>query len=43
MTSAESAGISARLCAGIPAEDLATAGRILTLVTERANAELAGA
>jgi hypothetical protein len=29
--------------AGIPAEDLATAGRVLALVTERANAELAGA
>jgi len=35
--------VSARLYAGIPAEDLATAGRVLTLVTERANAELAGA
>ncbi|MFE7548595.1 MarR family transcriptional regulator [Streptomyces gardneri] len=43
VTSAESAEISARLYAGIPAEDLATAGRVLTLVTERANAELAGA
>ncbi|MFB7586835.1 MarR family transcriptional regulator [Streptomyces sp. NPDC056169] len=42
-TSAESAEISARLYADIPAEDLATAGRVLTLVTERANAELAGA
>ncbi|MFD8971220.1 MarR family transcriptional regulator [Streptomyces sp. NPDC059593] len=42
-TSAESAEISARLYAGIPAEDLAVAGRVLTLVTERANAELAGA
>ncbi|MFI9213655.1 MarR family transcriptional regulator [Streptomyces sp. NPDC053253] len=42
-TSAESARISARLYAGIPAEDLAVAGRVLTLVTERANAELAGA
>ncbi|MFC9699681.1 MarR family transcriptional regulator [Streptomyces sp. NPDC056943] len=42
-TSAESAGISARLYGGIPAEDLAVAGRVLTLVTERANAELAGA
>lgn len=35
--------IAARLYADIPAEDLATAGRVLTLVTERANAELAGA
>ncbi|MFG2433860.1 MarR family transcriptional regulator [Streptomyces sp. NPDC048508] len=33
--------IAARLYAGIPAEDLATAGRVLTLVTERADAELA--
>ena len=35
--------IAARLYAGIPAEDLAVAGRVLTLVTERANAELADA
>ncbi|MFJ6838356.1 MarR family transcriptional regulator [Streptomyces sp. NPDC091209] len=35
--------IAARVYAGIPAEDLATAGRVLALVTERANAELAGA
>ncbi|MFE5136352.1 MarR family winged helix-turn-helix transcriptional regulator [Streptomyces fagopyri] len=35
--------IAARLYAGIPAEDLATAGRVLTLVTERADAELAEA
>ncbi|MFI0926776.1 MarR family transcriptional regulator [Streptomyces sp. NPDC021012] len=42
-TTAETAEISARLYAGIPAEDLAAAGRVLTLVTERANAELAGA
>lgn len=35
--------IAARLYAGIPAEDLATADRVLTLVTERANAELADA
>ncbi|MFD5073812.1 MarR family transcriptional regulator [Streptomyces sp. NPDC058371] len=35
--------IAARLYAGIPAEDLAIAGRVLTLVTERANAELAKA
>ncbi|MFI6335767.1 MarR family winged helix-turn-helix transcriptional regulator [Streptomyces sp. NPDC050535] len=33
--------IAARLYAGIPAEDLATAGRVLTLITERADAELA--
>ncbi|SEE01721.1 MarR family winged helix-turn-helix transcriptional regulator [Streptomyces sp. TLI_105] len=42
-TTAETAEISARLYAGIPAEDLAVAGRVLTLLTERANAELAGA
>jgi len=40
-TSAETAPISARVYAGIPAEDLATAGRVLTLITERANTELA--
>ncbi|MGW6027492.1 MarR family winged helix-turn-helix transcriptional regulator [Streptomyces sp. NPDC055099] len=40
-TGTEAAEITARLYAGIPAEDLATAGRVLTLVTERANAELA--
>ncbi|QMU68840.1 winged helix DNA-binding protein [Streptacidiphilus sp. P02-A3a] len=39
-TSAESAEIGALLYAGIPAEDLAAAGRVLALVTERANAEL---
>jgi len=33
-------GISARLYAELPAADLATAGRVLTIVTERANAEL---
>ncbi|WP_121745176.1 MarR family transcriptional regulator [Streptomyces sp. E2N166] len=38
---AEVAPISARIWAGIPAEDLAAAGRVLVLVTERANAELA--
>ncbi|MEU6386080.1 MarR family transcriptional regulator [Streptomyces bauhiniae] len=37
----ETAPISARVWGGIPAEDLAAAGRVLTLVTERANAELA--
>lgn len=42
-STAETAEISARLYAGIPAEDLAIAGRVLALVTERANAELAGA
>ncbi|WP_369142267.1 MarR family transcriptional regulator [Streptomyces sp. R44] len=41
-TTAETAEISARLYAGIPAEDLAVAGRVLTLLTQRANAELAG-
>ncbi|GAA2797539.1 MarR family winged helix-turn-helix transcriptional regulator [Streptomyces showdoensis] len=41
-TSTETAEISARLYAGIPAEDLEVAGRVLHLVTERANAELAG-
>ena len=40
---AETSEISARIYADIPAEDLATAGRVLTLVTERANAELARA
>lgn len=40
-TTAETAGISARLYAGIPAEDLAVGGRVLALVTERANTELA--
>ncbi|WP_431961749.1 MarR family transcriptional regulator [Actinacidiphila sp. bgisy160] len=41
-TTEETAEISARLYAGIPAGDLAVAGRVLTLVTERANAELDG-
>ena len=41
--SAETAEISARLYAGIPPEDLAVAGRVLTLITQRANAELADA
>lgn len=40
-TSAETAPISARIYAGIPTEDLATAGRVLALITERGNAELA--
>ncbi|MGW2639112.1 MarR family winged helix-turn-helix transcriptional regulator [Streptomyces sp. NPDC001348] len=39
--SAETAAVAARLYAGIPEEDRAAAGRLLTLVTERANAELA--
>ncbi|MFI2782030.1 MarR family transcriptional regulator [Streptomyces sp. ALB3] len=38
---AETAPVSARIWGGIPAEDLAAAGRVLTLVTERADAELA--
>lgn len=38
---AETAPISARIWGGLPAEDLAAAGRVLTQVTERANAELA--
>ncbi len=33
--------VTARLYGGIPAADLATAGRVLALVTARANAELA--
>ncbi|MGW4669133.1 MarR family transcriptional regulator [Streptomyces sp. NPDC004324] len=40
-TSAETAPISARIWGGIPAEDLAAAGRVIALVTQRANAELA--
>ncbi|MGW0706355.1 MarR family transcriptional regulator [Streptomyces sp. NPDC002643] len=40
-SSAETAPISARIYAGIPEEDLAVAGRVLALVTERANEELA--
>ncbi|MBA2947958.1 MarR family transcriptional regulator [Streptomyces himalayensis] len=38
---AEIAPITARIWGGIPAEDLAAAGRVLALVTERADAELA--
>ncbi|MCX4664559.1 MarR family transcriptional regulator [Streptomyces uncialis] len=38
---AELAPASARIWGGIPAGDLAAAGRVLALVTERANAELA--
>jgi DNA-binding MarR family transcriptional regulator len=40
-TTAETAPITARYYAGIPTEDLAAAGRVLTLITERADAELA--
>ena len=40
-SSAETGAIAARIYAGIPAEDRAVAGRVLTLVAERANAELA--
>ncbi|MGY1582015.1 MarR family winged helix-turn-helix transcriptional regulator [Streptomyces sp. MN13] len=39
--SAETGEISARVYAGIPTEDLAAAGRVLSLITERANTELA--
>ena len=35
--------ITKRLWGDLPAEDLATAGRVLSIITERANAELAGA
>lgn len=38
---AETAPVSARIWGGIPAADLTAAGRVLALVTERANAELA--
>ncbi|MEU6105394.1 MarR family transcriptional regulator [Streptomyces flaveolus] len=37
---AETAPITARIWGGIPAEDLAAAGRVLALVTEHADAEL---
>jgi hypothetical protein len=40
-TTTETAPVSARIYAGIPTEDLAVAGRVLTLITERADAELA--
>ncbi|WP_329285833.1 MarR family winged helix-turn-helix transcriptional regulator [Streptomyces sp. NBC_00691] len=40
-TTAESAEIAARLYEGIPDEDLVITGRVLTLITDRANAELA--
>ncbi|MGW3812168.1 hypothetical protein ACWD50_37180, partial [Micromonospora sp. NPDC005113] len=35
------AGITARLYADLPADDSSAAARVLTLVTQRANAELA--
>jgi DNA-binding MarR family transcriptional regulator len=35
-------GITERLWGDLPAEDLTTAGRVLSIVTERANAELGG-
>ncbi|GAB2761063.1 hypothetical protein GCM10027072_69300 [Streptomyces bullii] len=38
--STETRPITARIYAGLPAEDLAVAGRVLTHITERANAEL---
>ncbi|MFI8931681.1 MarR family transcriptional regulator [Streptomyces sp. NPDC053474] len=38
---AEAAPFTARVWGGIPTEDLAVAGRVLALVAERANAELA--
>ncbi|AWZ04888.1 MULTISPECIES: MarR family transcriptional regulator [unclassified Streptomyces] len=38
---ADTAPVTARVWGSIPTEDLATAGRVLALVTERANAELA--
>ncbi|MCF3961609.1 MarR family transcriptional regulator [Streptomyces fuscigenes] len=41
VTAAETAPVSARIWGGIPADDLAAATRVLDLVTERANAELA--
>ncbi|WP_432196181.1 MarR family transcriptional regulator [Streptomyces sp. bgisy027] len=40
-TSAATAPITARIYDGIPKEDLAAAGRVLTLITERADAEFA--
>ena len=36
-------GITARLYGDLPVDDLATAGRVLTIVTARADAELAAA
>ncbi|MFB9587638.1 MarR family transcriptional regulator [Streptomyces racemochromogenes] len=37
---ADTAPVTARIWGGIPSEDLAAAGRVLALVTERANVEL---
>jgi hypothetical protein len=39
--SAAIAQITQRLWGDLPAEDLATAGRVLAIITERANAKLA--
>ncbi len=39
----ETSGASARIWGDIPEADLLAAGRVLALVTERANAELAAA
>jgi DNA-binding MarR family transcriptional regulator len=39
--SAETGPVTARVWGGIPAADLAVVGRVLALVTDRANAELA--
>ena len=39
--SAAIADLTQRLWADLPAEDLATAGRVLVIITDRANAELA--
>ncbi|MEU9627443.1 MarR family winged helix-turn-helix transcriptional regulator [Streptomyces luteogriseus] len=39
-TSGETAPITARIYDGIPAEDLVVTGRVLSLITERAGAEL---
>ena len=41
VAAAEAAPFTARIWAGMDPEDLAAAGRVLTLVAERANAELA--
>lgn len=41
VAAAEAAPFTARIWAGVDADDLAAAGRVLTLVAERANAELA--
>ncbi|MFI9755846.1 MarR family transcriptional regulator [Streptomyces collinus] len=40
-TSGEAAPVTARIYDGIPAEDLAVTGRVLTLITGRAGTELA--